>query len=36
MSCSCSTTPSTILYACSGAADVGEIADRTVRLLARA
>lgn len=35
MSCSCSATPSTVLYACSGAADVGEIADRTARLLSR-
>lgn len=35
MSCSCTSTPSTVLYACSGAADVGEIADRAARLLSR-
>lgn len=34
MTCNCS-TPSTVIYACSGAADVGEIADRTARQLAR-
>lgn len=35
MTCTCSSTPSTLLYACSGAADVGEIADRATRLLSR-
>jgi len=35
MPCSCTSTPSTVLYACSGAADVGEIADRTARTLSR-
>jgi uncharacterized metal-binding protein len=34
MSCSsCSSTPVTMIYSCSGAADVGEIADRTARTL---
>ncbi|QQS03422.1 MAG: putative zinc-binding protein [Fibrobacterota bacterium] len=36
MSCSnCSSEPATILYSCSGAADVGELADRATRILAR-
>jgi uncharacterized metal-binding protein len=36
MSCSCSASaPATLIYSCSGAADVGEIADRAARLLAR-
>ena len=37
MSCSaCSNNaPATLLYSCSGAADVGEIADRATRSLAR-
>lgn len=35
MSCSCSSAPVTAIYSCSGAADVGEIADRTARALSR-
>lgn len=35
MSCSCSQGRSIIIYSCSGASDVGEIADRTARRLAR-
>lgn len=38
MSCSntcSSSTPATMIYSCSGAADVGEIADRAARSLAR-
>ncbi|HNY30371.1 MAG TPA: putative zinc-binding protein [Fibrobacteria bacterium] len=36
MSCNgCSNAPATILYACSGAADVGELADRAARMLSR-
>ena len=36
MSCSsCSSTPSTLIYSCSGAADVGEISDRVARTLSR-
>jgi uncharacterized metal-binding protein len=36
MACNtCSATPTTLLYACSGAADVGEISDRTARALTR-
>lgn len=36
MSCSsCSGAPSTIVYSCSGAADVGEISDRVARGLSR-
>ncbi|MCB9497741.1 MAG: putative zinc-binding protein [Fibrobacteria bacterium] len=36
MACtSCSTDPSTLIYSCSGAADVGEVADRVARALAR-
>lgn len=33
-SCACSAAP-TLIFACSGAADVGEIADRAARRLAR-
>ncbi len=34
MTCSCtSNTPVTAIYACSGAADVGELADRVARTL---
>ncbi|WP_285906974.1 putative zinc-binding protein [Pseudodesulfovibrio pelocollis] len=32
--CACSAAP-TLIFSCSGAADVGEIADRTARLLTR-
>lgn len=36
MTCSnCSSIPNVILYACSGAADVGELADRATRVLSR-
>lgn len=35
MSCSCSSAPVTVIYSCSGAADVGEIADRCARVLSR-
>lgn len=35
MSCSCSSAPATVIYSCSGAADVGEIADRCARNLSR-
>lgn len=36
MSCpSCSGAPATLLYSCSGAADVGEISDRVARILTR-
>ena len=36
MSCnSCSSNPTAIVYSCSGAADVGEIADRVGRTLSR-
>ena len=35
MGCTCSQEPTLMIYACSGAADVGEIADRTARHLAR-
>lgn len=35
MSCSCSSAPVTAIYSCSGAADVGELADRTARTLSR-
>jgi len=35
MTCSCSSAPATVIYSCSGAADVGEIADRTARTLSR-
>lgn len=34
MSCACGAAP-TLIFACSGAADVGEIADRAARRLAR-
>lgn len=38
-SCSCSdpanTSPTKLIYACSGAADVGEIADRAARIVAK-
>ncbi len=35
MSCSCSSAAVAVIYPCSGAADVGEIADRTARILSR-
>jgi len=36
MSCSsCTSAPTTMIYSCSGAADVGEIADRVARTLSR-
>lgn len=36
MTCNCtSNTPLTAIYSCSGAADVGELADRAARALAR-
>lgn len=36
MTCACSnTTPVTAIYSCSGAADVGELADRAARALVR-
>jgi len=36
MTCACSnTTPATMIYSCSGAADVGELADRAARALSR-
>jgi len=36
MSCSsCSSAPTTLVYSCSGAADVGEISDRVARALSR-
>ncbi|HNY30297.1 MAG TPA: putative zinc-binding protein [Fibrobacteria bacterium] len=36
MSCSnCATTPATMIYSCSGAADVGEISDRVARTQSR-
>ena len=35
MGCTCSQETTLVIYACSGAADVGEIADRTARHLAR-
>lgn len=35
MSCSCTIGKTTMIYACSGASDVGEIADRTVRTLGK-
>jgi uncharacterized metal-binding protein len=34
MSCNCSTKP-TLVFACSGAADVGEVADRAARACAK-
>lgn len=36
MTCACSSTiPVTAIYSCSGAADVGELADRAARALSR-
>lgn len=35
MGCACSNETTLMIYACSGAADVGEIADRTARNLVR-
>ena len=33
--CCCGTEKTTLLYACSGAADVGQLADKTVRRMSR-